>query len=78
MQYYAIQLSGDGGVVRHPETEEPKAIEVGDLDDMQAAIDQACQQLECRHIFKGVITRGNGLGGYLVADAHELAEMGVQ
>lgn len=78
MQYYAIQLCGDGGVVRHPETEEPKAIEVGDLDDMQAAIDQACQQLECRHIFKGVITRGNGVGGYLVADAHELAEMGVQ
>lgn len=78
MQYYAIQLSGDGGVVRHPETEEPKAIEVGELDDMQTAIDQACENLKCQHLFKGVITRGNGLGGYLVATAHELAEMVVQ
>lgn len=78
MQYYAIQLSGDGGVVRHPETEEPKAIEVGELDDMQTVIDQACENLKCQHLFKGVITRGNGLGGYLVATAHELAEMVVQ
>ena len=75
MQYVAIRLFGNGAMKRHKHTLEPETTNLGDFDSMNQAIDQACQQLRCNHICHGVLSEGEGLGGFLVVDTQELTQI---
>ncbi|OXX29103.1 MULTISPECIES: hypothetical protein [Vibrio] len=75
MQYAAVMLCADGGIVRHEETFEPANVQVGDFESMDAAIDQACLDLNCTHLHKGVISKGKNKGGFMVVTTQELGEV---
>ena len=75
MKYFAIQLGSDGGMRYMPKTSEPRTVEIGAHQDKQTAVDAACQKLDCRQIFRGVLGRTNGLGGYMVLNEQEFAEV---
>jgi hypothetical protein len=72
MQYVAVMLCPDGGVIRHAQTREVATILIGDFDSMDEAINQACIELNCLHLHKGVLTKGEGLGGFMIVTAQEL------
>lgn len=75
MQYTAIKLCPDGGIVRHPETSDVANIMVGDFDTLQDAVNQACQTLDCsvmHPLGSGLISRGRDRGGYLIITTQEL------
>lgn len=72
MKYFALRLFGDGAMKRHAKTFEPEVTELGDFENLDDAVKQACAQLECNHLLRGVLSQGEGTGGYLVLDAHEL------
>lgn len=73
MMYFAVQVCPAGGTVREPKTCEPRTVEIGDHDSKQNAVDEACQKLDCRQLFRGVIGRPNGGGGYIVLNAQDFA-----
>jgi len=75
MMYLAIELCPNGGMREHPKTHELRTVEIGECETKQDAINNACQQLDCRQLFRGVIGRPKGLGGYVVLNAHEYAEV---
>ncbi|SGY87572.1 Hypothetical bacteriophage protein [Moritella viscosa] len=83
--YFAIEVCPDGGTIRDGQTHEPRTVEIGECDTKQDAIDNACQQLDCqqldcqqldcRQLFRGVIGRPKGKGGYVVLNAQDYAEV---
>lgn len=73
MQYVAIRLFGNGAMKRHKDTLEPETTTLGEFESMDDAIEQACSQLNSNHICHGVLSEGEGLGGFLVIDTQELA-----
>lgn len=73
MQYVAIRLFGNGALKRHKHTLEPETTTLGEFDSVDEAIEQACSQLTCNHICHGVLSEGEGEGGYMVVDTQELA-----
>ncbi|SGY87712.1 hypothetical protein [Moritella viscosa] len=75
MMYLAIALCPSGSMREHPKTHELRTVEVGECETKQDAIDNACLQLNCRQLFRGVIGRPKGQGGYLVLNAQEYAEV---
>lgn len=75
MQYVAIRLFGDGAMKRHKHTLEPETTTLGDFESLDEAIEQACLQLGCNHIRHGVLSGGEGLGGFMVMDTQELAQV---
>ncbi|PFG55727.1 hypothetical protein ATG66_2043 [Vibrio sp. ES.051] len=72
MQYAAIMLCPVGGVIRHEDTQEVANILVGDFESLEVAIEQACQDLSCTHLHKGVISKGKGKGGFMLVTTQEL------
>ncbi|MBY7922051.1 hypothetical protein [Vibrio fluvialis] len=75
MQYAAVMLCADGGVIRHEQTQEVANILIGDFDSMQEAMNQACRDLDCSVMHpraKGIISKGRGKGGYLLVTTQEL------
>ena len=72
MQYAAVMLCPDGGIVRHEETLEVANMLVGDFDSMEDAVNQACHDLSCTHLNKGVISKGSGKGGFMLMTTQEL------
>ncbi|WP_182032927.1 hypothetical protein [Vibrio diabolicus] len=72
MEYFALRLFGDGAMKRHHETFEPEVIKLGDFDSLDLAVKQACVQLDCNHLLRGILSQGEGAGGYMVVDAQEL------
>ncbi len=72
MQYSAVRLCPEGGIVRHTDTQEVANELVGDFDTMEEAIQQACKTLKCTHLRNGVISLGYGKGGYMIVDIQEL------
>lgn len=77
MHYAAVMLCPDGGIVRHEETLEVANVLVGDFDSMEDAVNQACHDLSCTHlhkgvISKGVISKGRGKGGFMLVTTQEL------
>ncbi|EPM7943092.1 hypothetical protein ACTQ8U_000781 [Vibrio fluvialis] len=75
MQYAAVMLCSDGGVIRHEQTQEVANILIGDFDSMQDAMNQACRDLDCIVMHpreKGIISKGRGKGGYLLVTTQEL------
>ncbi|PQJ63406.1 hypothetical protein BTO10_00895 [Vibrio chagasii] len=72
MEYLAVLLCPSGGIVRHEETQQVPNVQVGDFDSMDDAVNQACVTLECTHLFKGVISKGEGKSGFMVVTSQEL------
>ncbi|EJL6744903.1 hypothetical protein AB6H46_01270 [Vibrio alginolyticus] len=72
MQYAAIMLCPAGGVIRHQDTQEVANVVVGDFDSLGLAIEQACVSLSCTHLTKGVLSKGNGKGGFMLVTTQEL------
>ncbi|EKO3982988.1 MULTISPECIES: hypothetical protein [Vibrio] len=75
MQYAAVMLCSDGGVIRHEQTQEVANILIGDFESMQDAMNQACRDLDCcvmNPCEKGIISKGRGKGGYLLVTTQEL------
>ncbi|EPU5969473.1 hypothetical protein ACVX70_001639 [Vibrio alginolyticus] len=72
MQYAAIMLCQAGGVIRHEETQEVANVIVGDFDSLDQAIKQACVSLSCTHLSKGVLSKGNMKGGFMLVTTQEL------
>ncbi len=78
MEYFALRLFGDGAMKRHPKTFEPEVTQLGDFDSFSDAVKQACVQLNCNTVGNersGVLSHGEGAGGYIVVDVHELADV---
>ncbi|MDD9154973.1 hypothetical protein PVK64_02040 [Aliivibrio sp. S4TY2] len=75
MFFVAVILNSGGGVVRDAKTDEIKIKELGEFESKELAIDNACAQLKCEHITKGVIVRGNHTGGFMICDTQEFAEL---
>lgn len=76
MEYFALRLFGDGAMKRHPKTFEPEVTQLGDFDSLADAVKQACVQLNCNTVGNersGVLSQGEGAGGFMVVDAQELA-----
>lgn len=59
MQYAAVMLCPDGGIIRHEDTLEVANVMVGDFDSLDQAIEQACVSLSCIHLTKGVLSKGD-------------------
>jgi len=72
MNYTAIMLCPMGGVVRNSETQEIANVMVGDFENFDDAVSQACADLECQPLHKGVISKGEGKGGFVVISTQEL------
>jgi hypothetical protein len=72
MQYAAVMICPNGGIVRHEETQEVANILIGDFESMDDAISQACLDLECTHLHKGVISKGKGRGGFMLVSTQDL------
>ncbi|NOH60306.1 hypothetical protein [Vibrio sp. RE88] len=75
MQYAAIALCPDGGIVRHKITQEVACEMVGSFESLTQAIEQACNSLNCTHLAKGVLSKGEGKGGYMLVTTQELEEV---
>ncbi|ELB2854478.1 hypothetical protein NB476_03315 [Vibrio sp. RM-44-3] len=72
MQYAAIMLCPSGGVIRHEDTQEVANVIVGDFDSLDQAIEQACVSLSCTHLSKGVLSKGNMKGGFMIVTTQDL------
>ncbi|CAH6781717.1 conserved hypothetical protein [Vibrio chagasii] len=75
MEYSAVFLCPGGGIVRHEETQQVANVQVGDFESMEDAVNQACINLECSHLYKGVISKGEGKSGFMVVTNQELEEL---
>ncbi|EKO3565648.1 hypothetical protein P0E95_001992 [Vibrio metschnikovii] len=72
MQYAAVMLCPSGGVIRHEETQQVANVFVGDFESIDDAIHQACLDLKCQHLHKGVISKGKNKGGFMVVTTQDL------
>lgn len=61
-----------GGVIRHEETQEVANVIIGDFDSLDQAIEQACVSLSCTHLSKGILSKGNMKGGFMLVTTQEL------
>ncbi|MUK91666.1 hypothetical protein GNP80_04315 [Aliivibrio fischeri] len=75
LHFLAVVLNSGGGVVRDAKTDEIRIEELGEFESKELAIDNACAQLNCEHITKGVIVRGDHTGGFMICDTQEFAEL---
>ncbi|MFG0773061.1 hypothetical protein ACF8PD_14645 [Vibrio plantisponsor] len=78
MEYAAVMLCPEGGVIRHEDTQEVANVLVGDFDSMQDAVNQACRDLDCVVMHpreKGIISKGRGKGGFMLVTTQELEEV---
>ncbi|PNH93090.1 hypothetical protein [Vibrio diazotrophicus] len=78
MEYAAVMLCPEGGVIRHDQTLEVANVLVGDFDSMQDAVNQACRDLDCVVMHpreKGIISKGRGKGGFMLVTTQELEEV---
>ncbi|RQW64012.1 hypothetical protein [Vibrio viridaestus] len=75
MQYAAVMICPNGGVVRHDDTQEVANVLVGDFDSLLDAVNQACRDLDCvvmHPIKRGLISKGRGKGGFMLVTTQEL------
>ncbi len=78
MQYAAVRLCPEGGVIRHVDTQEVANVLVGDFDSMQDAVNQACSDLDCvvsKYPKNGIINKVNGKGSFMLVTTQELGEV---
>ncbi len=78
MNYAAVMLCSEGGIIRDEQTQEVANVLVGDFDSMEAAVNQACRDLDCVVLHpreKGIISKGRDLGGFRIVTTQELEEV---
>ncbi|MUK70317.1 hypothetical protein [Aliivibrio fischeri] len=75
LHFLAVVLNSGGGVVRDDESKEIQVKELGEFESKELAINNACESLNCEHVTRGIIVRGNNTGGYMVCDTQEFAEL---
>ncbi|MGF1761023.1 hypothetical protein L4D76_24485 [Photobacterium sagamiensis] len=75
MNYLAVCLNSGGGVVRNEDTQEVMNLQIGEHESMELAIENACKQLECKHVLNGVLVKGQHKGGFLICDSQEFAAL---
>ena len=78
MNYAAVMLCSEGGIIRDEQTQEVANVLVGDFDSMQDAVNQACRDLDCVVMHpreKGIISKGRGKGGFMLVTTQELGEV---
>lgn len=78
MEYAAIMLCPDGGIVRHQDTQEVASVLIGDFELMTDAVNQACLALDCSiipPIEKGIISKGYGKGGYMLITTQNMGDV---
>ena len=75
MNYLAVFLNSDGGVVRNNDTQEVMNLQLGEFETRDLAIENACAKLECNHVINGVLVKGTHTGGFMICDAQEFAEL---
>ncbi len=78
MQYAAVRLCAEGGVIRNEQTQEVANVLVGDFESMDDAVNQACHSLNCSVLGareKGVISKGHGKGGFMLVTTQALGEV---
>jgi len=73
--YLAIEIGPNGGMRRCPKTDEYRTVEVGEFDNKEDAVRNACHQFKCRQIFRGLIRCLTGNGGYMVLNTQDYAEV---
>lgn len=72
MQYAAVMICPNGGIIRHEDTQEVANVLVGDFDSLEDAIQQACIDLNCKPLRKEVISKGRGKSGFMLVTTQEL------
>lgn len=72
MNYFAVSLGADGGVVHDHQTGEIKKVVVGDFKHCRYAIQNAKMQLQHTSEYKGVLIKGDNQGGFFICDAQEI------
>ncbi len=72
MKYAAVSICSAGGIVRHEDTQEVANVLIGDFESMEDAVNQACLDLNCTHLFKGVLSKGEGKSGFMLVTTQEL------
>ncbi len=78
MEYTAVMLCPDGGIIRHEVTQEVASVLVGDFDSMEDAVNQACHSLDCvvsKYRKNGIINKVNGKGSFMLVTTQELGEV---
>ncbi|MFA0604927.1 hypothetical protein [Vibrio amylolyticus] len=75
MDYSAVMICPNGGIIRHEVTQLAANVQVGNFDSIDDAIAQACIDLDCTHLHKGVLSKGEGKGGFMVISNQELEEV---
>ncbi len=78
MNYAAVMLCSEGGIIRDEQTQEVANVLVGDFDSMEAAVNQACRDLDCvvmHPLGSGMISKGRNKGGYMLVTTQELGEV---
>jgi hypothetical protein len=75
MMYLAIEIGPNGGMRTHPQTAEYRTVEIGEFNTKADAVRNACVQLNCRQIFRGVIRCLKGQGGYMVLNTQDYAQV---
>lgn len=75
MTYAAAYLTPEGQLIRHEETAEIMNIQIGEFDNEDDAIAQACLELECRHTVNGVLLKGQDKGGFMIVNTQELHQL---
>ncbi|MCG9790666.1 hypothetical protein L1D61_26410 [Vibrio mediterranei] len=74
MQYAAVMLCPDGGIIRHETTLEVANVLIGNFDTLLDAMNQACRDLDCsilHPVRRGIISKGRG--AYMLVTTQELA-----
>ena len=75
MMYLAVEVCPEGGTIRDADTLEPRTVVIGEHDNKGDAVENACQMLDCRQLFRGVIRCLKGNGGYIVLNVQDYAEV---
>lgn len=75
MNYLAVFLGIDGGIIRNTKTEEVMNLQLGEFDDRKEAIENAKIKLECTTEINGVLVKGENSGGFIICDTQEFAEL---
>ena len=75
MMYVAIEIGPDAGMRTCPKTSEYRTVEVGEFENKSDAVSNACHQLNCHQLFRGVIRRIKGNGGYMVVNTQDYHQL---
>ncbi len=75
LTYAAAFLDAEGQLIRNKHTAEIMNVQIGEFENQQDAIDQACLDLECHHKLNGILLKDDNKGGFMLVTTQELGEL---